>query len=82
MLEFIMYIDASNMTIEEVLTKLRDTVRMQPADEADVELYVPSRDYAVKIKAFASFSGNTVDVAREGDSYFIKITGGSCNACR
>ena len=77
-----MYIDGRNMTIEDVLIKLRDAVRSQPAGESDVELYVESRESAVKVKAFASMSGNTVEVAKKDDGFYIRVTGGSCNACR
>lgn len=77
-----MYIDGRNMAIEDVLTRLRDAVRTQPAGESDVELLVQSREYAVKIKAFAAMSGNTIEVLKKDSGFFIKVTGGSCNACR
>jgi len=77
-----MYIDGRNLSIEDVLLKVRDTVRSQPVGESDVELLVETRDYAVKVKAFATMSGNTVDITRKGEGYLIRVTGGSCNACR
>jgi len=77
-----MFINGKDMTIEEILTRLRDAVRMQPAGESDVELFVERREHAVNIKAFASMSGNTVEITKKDDGYSIKVTGGSCNACR
>ena len=77
-----MYIDGKNQSIEEVLIKVRDTVRSQPTGESDVEVYVETRDHAVKVKAFATMSGNTVDISRKDGGYLIRVTGGSCNACR
>ena len=67
---------------ETLLTRLRDAVRSQPAGESDVELYVDSRDHAVKVKAFAAMSGNDVEVRRKDSGFSIRVTGGSCNACR
>lgn len=77
-----MYIDGTRSSIEDVLTKVRDLMRSQPAGEADVEVLVESREHAIKVKAFCSMTGCDVKTARSDDGYRMKVTGGSCNACR
>jgi len=77
-----MYIDGRRSSIEEVLIRVRDIVRSQPAGEADVELIVDSREHAIKVKAFCAMTGCDVKTTKGDDGYLMKVTGGSCNACR
>ena len=71
-------INGKNLSIEEVITELRDTVRCQPVDNADVEVFVISKEDAGKVKSFANMSGLDVKVTRKDDGYVLSIKGGSC----
>lgn len=77
-----MHIDGRGMIIEDLLLKIRETVRSQCVGEANLEILVTLRDDAIKIKGFASMSGCDVRVMQNDDGYLLKISGGTCNACR
>ena len=73
-----MFIDGRGKSIEEVLTNMRDVVRTQCAGEADVEVLVETREFAIKVKGFATMSGCNVKVSKHPDGYTMRVTGGSC----
>ena len=73
-----MYIDGRDLSIEEVLTRMRDIARAQCGAEVDLQVHVDSKDDAAKIKGFASMTGCDVKIQRKDDGYLMNISGGSC----
>ena len=71
-------INGKELSIEEVLSELRDTVRCQPVDSADVEVFVTSKEDAGKVKSYANMSGLDIKVTRKDEGYLLTIKGGSC----
>lgn len=73
-----MHIDGRKLDIEDVLIRLRDAVRSQPVDQADVTVLVGAKGDAARVRGFASMSGFEFNVAHIDEGYLLTVKGGSC----
>jgi hypothetical protein len=75
-----MHIDAREIELNDLLTRLKDVLTSQRGCELDIEILVNSAHDAKKIKSFVSMSGGITQIDKMNNYYIIHVTGNICCA--